>query len=63
MGPRVPPNTFGVKNTANGPQVPPNTIGCLGYNPPTIRVPPNTIWGYKSSANGTSGSAEHNYIF
>ncbi|QQP36794.1 Hypothetical protein FKW44_021992 [Caligus rogercresseyi] len=40
--------------------------GCFGVtNPPPMgpRVPPNTIgvfWGYKSPANGTSGSAKPN---
>ncbi|QQP55971.1 Hypothetical protein FKW44_000483 [Caligus rogercresseyi] len=40
--------------------------GCFGVtNPPPmgLRVPPNTrgvFWGYKSTANGPSGSAENN---
>ncbi|QQP36686.1 Hypothetical protein FKW44_021857 [Caligus rogercresseyi] len=70
MGPRFLPNTIGVFGVINpppiGPHVPPNAIGVFGItNPPPMGpwVPPNLIgvfWGYKSTANGPSGSAEHN---
>ncbi|QQP56092.1 Hypothetical protein FKW44_000648 [Caligus rogercresseyi] len=70
MGPWVPPNLIGCFGVTIHHQwalsVPPNTIREFwGYNPPPMGpwVPPNligVIWGYKSTTNGPSGSAEHN---